>query len=179
MPQVSKMKFNRNHNCRLWENVTFPDVDKFILYHFSCRYPLPPFPPLGCIKAGLFKVGCILQMPSKKHFWISRHCRHDHDHELEYNHATNLLSFLIADIPYLRSLHLDRNPLQKVEANAFEMIPQLVSLDLSHCNIKRVAARAFAQLTSLEKLFLQHNQISELRQKTVESITGEQKPFRQ
>ena len=84
--------------------------------------------------------------------------------------------FYFADIPYLRSLHLDRNPLQKVEANAFEMIPQLVSLDLSHCNIKRVAARAFAQLTSLEKLFLQHNQISELRQKTVESITGEQKP---
>ena len=112
----------------------------------------------------------------QKHFWILPHCRHDH--ELEYNHATNLLSFLIADIPYLRSLHLDRNPLQKVEANAFEMIPQLVSLDLSHCNIKRVAARAFAQLTSLEKLFLQHNQISELRQKTVESITGEQKPFR-
>ena len=112
----------------------------------------------------------------QKHFWIPPHC--SHDHELEYNHATNLLSFLIADIPYLRSLHLDRNPLQKVEANAFEMIPQLVSLDLSHCNIKRVAARAFAQLTSLEKLFLQHNQISELRQKTVESITGEQKPFR-
>ena len=97
---------------------------------------------------------------------------------LNINHATNLLSFPITDIPYLRSLHLDRNPLQKVEANAFEMIPQLVSLDLSHCNIKRVAARAFAQLTSLEKLFLQHNQISELRQKTVESITGEQKPFR-
>ena len=97
---------------------------------------------------------------------------------LNINHATNLLSFPIADIPYLRSLHLDRNPLQKVEANAFEMIPQLVSLDLSHCNIKRVAARAFAQLTSLEKLFLQHNQISELRQKTVESITGEQKHFR-
>ena len=87
-----------------------------------------------------------------------------------------ILFFYFADIPYLRSLHLDRNPLQKVEANAFEMIPQLVSLDLSHCNIKRVAARAFAQLTSLEKLFLQHNQISELRQKTVESITGEQKP---
>ena len=90
---------------------------------------------------------------------------------------SNVIVFVcFPDIPYLRSLHLDRNPLQKVEANAFEMIPQLVSLDLSHCNIKRVAARAFAQLTSLEKLFLQHNQIAELRQKTVESITGEQKP---
>ena len=83
------------------------------------------------------------------------------------------LTFSIPDIPYLRSLHLERNPLQKVEANAFEMIPQLVSLDLSHCNIKRVAARAFAQLTSLEKLFLQHNHIAELRQKTIESIIGE------
>ena len=99
------------------------------------------------------------------------------DMAMNLNHATNSTFSLIADIPYLRSLHLDRNPLQKVEANAFEMIPQLVSLDLSHCNIKRVAARAFAQLTSLEKLFLQHNQISELRQKTVESITGEQKPL--
>ena len=79
---------------------------------------------------------------------------------------------LLADIPYLRVLHLDHNPLQKVEANAFEMIPQLVSLDLSHCGIKKVAAKAFAQLTSLEKLFLQHNHISELRQKTVESIQG-------
>ena len=67
---------------------------------------------------------------------------------------------------------MDHNPLQKVEANAFEMIPQLVSLDLSHCGIKKVAAKAFAQLTSLEKLFLQHNHISELRQKTVESIQG-------
>ena len=42
---------------------------------------------------------------------------------LNINHATNLLSFLIADIPYLRSLHLDWNPLQKVESNVFEMIP--------------------------------------------------------
>ena len=80
--------------------------------------------------------------------------------------------FCFSDIPYLRGLKFDRNPIQKVEANAFQMIPQLVSLDLSHCNIKRVAARAFAQLNSLEKLFLQHNHISELRQKTVESITG-------
>ena len=45
------------------------------------------------------------------------------------------MPFLIADIPYLRFLHLDRNPLQKVESNAFEMIPQLVSLDLSRCKI--------------------------------------------
>ena len=41
-----------------------------------------------------------------------------------------------SDIPYLRELRLDSNPLQKVEANAFEMVPQLVHLDLSGCSIK-------------------------------------------
>jgi hypothetical protein len=33
-----------------------------------------------------------------------------------------------ADIPYLRELRLNDNPLQKLEANAFEMIPQLVTI---------------------------------------------------
>ena len=32
----------------------------------------------------------------------------------------------VSDIPYLRELRLNDNPLQKLEANAFEMIPQLV-----------------------------------------------------
>ena len=69
-------------------------------------------------------------------------------------------------------LRLDRNPLQKVEANAFVMVPELVSLDLSHCNIKRVAAKAFAQLNSLEKLFINHNEIKELKRATVDTFRG-------
>ena len=83
----------------------------------------------------------------------------------------NLLIFF-SDIPYLRTLHLNHNPLQKVEANAFEMIPQLVSLDLSHCEIKRVAAKAFNQIEALEKLYLNSNQIKEIKQKTVDTIRG-------
>ena len=67
---------------------------------------------------------------------------------------------------------MNHNPLQKVEANAFEMIPQLVSLDLSHCDIKRVAAKAFNQIEALEKLYLNSNQIKEIKQKTVDTIRG-------
>jgi Leucine-rich repeat (LRR) protein len=47
--------------------------------------------------------------------------------------------------------------LQKLEANAFEMVPQLVSLDLTNCNIKKIAAKAFAHLNNLEKLYLSNN----------------------
>ena len=80
--------------------------------------------------------------------------------------------FSFPDIPYLRDLHLNRNPLQKIEANAFVMVPELVSLDLSHCNIKRIAAKAFAQLSILEKLYLNHNEIRELKRATVETFKG-------
>ena len=81
-------------------------------------------------------------------------------------------SSFVSDIPYLRDLHLHHNPLQKIEANAFEMVPQLVSLDLSHASIKRVAAKAFSHLGQLQKLTLKNNKLSELRQKTVETIKG-------
>ena len=57
----------------------------------------------------------------------------------------------------MRDLRLNDNPLQKLEANAFEMIPQLVSLDLTSCSIKKVAVKAFAQLNNLEKLYLSNN----------------------
>lgn len=69
-------------------------------------------------------------------------------------------------------IHLNRNPLQKIEANAFVMVPDLVSLDLSHSNIKRVAAKAFSQLDSLEKLYINHNEIRELKRATVETFKG-------
>ena len=52
---------------------------------------------------------------------------------------------------------MNDNPLQKLEANAFEMIPQLVILDLTNCNIKKIAAKAFGQLNSLEKIYLRNN----------------------
>ena len=81
------------------------------------------------------------------------------------------------DIPYLRELKLNRNPLQKVEANAFVMVPELVSLDLSHCNIKRIAAKALAQLDSLEKLYINHNEIRELKRATVETFKGKRLIF--
>ena len=74
------------------------------------------------------------------------------------------------DIPYLRELRLHDNPLQKLEANAFEMVPQLVSLDLTNCNIKKIAAKAFAHLNNLEKLYLSNNtwvQISSILVKAV------------
>ena len=64
----------------------------------------------------------------------------------------------IADIPYLRTLALHHNALQKVEGHAFEMVPQLVALDLSHCQIKKIAARAFHNVAGLEKLELHNNQ---------------------
>ena len=83
-----------------------------------------------------------------------------------------ILNFYFSDIPYLRELHLNRNPLQKIEANAFVMVPDLVSLDLSHSNIKRVAAKAFSQLDSLEKLYINHNEIRELKRATVETFKG-------
>ena len=68
---------------------------------------------------------------------------------------------------------MNKNPLQKIEANAFEMIPQLISLDLSDCEIKRIAAKAFSQIIDLEKLYLNNNHIKEIKQKTVETIEGE------
>ena len=82
-------------------------------------------------------------------------------------------SFSPSDIPFLRDLRLNGNPLQKVEANAFEMVPELVSLDLSSCGLRRVAARAFSHLTTLQKLDLSGNRLAELRQKTVDTIRGE------
>ena len=87
-------------------------------------------------------------------------------------HFRNLLSFF-PDIPYLRELDFHANPLQKVEANAFEMVPQLVSLDLSQCGIKKIASKAFAQLDQLQKLYLNKNKLTELRQRSVETIQGE------
>jgi len=68
---------------------------------------------------------------------------------------------------------LSGNPLQKVEANAFEMVPQLVSLDLKNCRLRRVAARAFESLTQLQKLDLSGNKLTEIRSKTVDTIKGE------
>ena len=86
------------------------------------------------------------------------------------------MKFLRADIPYLRELALNNNPLQKIEGHAFEMVsptyhhhhqdnnhhenhhiccvnphqhvqvPQIVSLDVSGCQIKKIAARAFQQV---------------------------------
>ena len=38
---------------------------------------------------------------------------------------------MFLDIPYLRELALNNNPLQKIEGLAFEMVPQLVALDVS------------------------------------------------
>ena len=35
------------------------------------------------------------------------------------------------DIPYLRELALNNNPLQRIEGHAFEMVPQIVALDVS------------------------------------------------
>ena len=72
----------------------------------------------------------------------------------------------------MRELHLGRNPLQKIEANAFDMIPQLVDLDLSNCGIKRIAAKAFVDLEQLQKVKLNNNKLSELRQRTVDTIQG-------
>ena len=69
-------------------------------------------------------------------------------------------------------LHLGWNPLQKIEANAFDMIPQLVDLDLSNCGIKRIAAKAFVDLEQLQKVKLNNNKLSELRQRTVDTIQG-------
>ena len=71
------------------------------------------------------------------------------------------MTFLPPDIPYLRELALNNNPLQKIEGHAFEMVrrnhhhhhhdnvqvPQIVSLDVSGCQIKKIAARAFQQVT--------------------------------
>ena len=87
-------------------------------------------------------------------------------------HFRNILLFF-PDIPYLRELDFHANPLQKVEANAFEMVPQLVSLDLSQCGIKKIASKAFAQLGQLQKLYLNKNKLTELRQRSVETIQGE------
>ena len=39
--------------------------------------------------------------------------------------------FPFLDIPYLRELALNNNPLQRIEGHAFEMVPQIVSLDVS------------------------------------------------
>ena len=91
-------------------------------------------------------------------------------HYIEMNKL--ILDLYFSDIPYLRELHLNRNPLQKIEANAFVMVPDLVSLDLSHSNIKRVAAKVFSQLDSLEKLYINHNEIRELKRATVETFKG-------
>ena len=41
------------------------------------------------------------------------------------------LTLMFLDIPYLRELALNNNPLQKIEGHAFEMVPQLVALDVS------------------------------------------------
>ena len=38
---------------------------------------------------------------------------------------------VLVDIPYLRELALNNNPLQKIEGHAFEMVPQIVALDVS------------------------------------------------
>ena len=46
----------------------------------------------------------------------------------------NKISFytvVLVDIPYLRELALNNNPLQKIEGHAFEMVPQIVALDVS------------------------------------------------
>ena len=37
----------------------------------------------------------------------------------------------MSDIPYLRELALNNNPLQRIEGHAFEMVPQIVALDVS------------------------------------------------
>ena len=41
------------------------------------------------------------------------------------------MNFVISDIPYLRELALNNNPLSKIEGHAFEMVPQIVALDVS------------------------------------------------
>ena len=45
-----------------------------------------------------------------------------------------LIFLFLTDIPYLRELALNNNPLSKVEAHAFEMVPQIVALDVSGIN---------------------------------------------
>ena len=81
---------------------------------------------------------------------------------VKLRHVSSGSSACFPDIPYLRDLRLNDNPLQKLEANAFEMIPQLVSLDLTSCSIKKVAVKAFAQLNNLEKLYLSNNRWEQL-----------------
>ena len=44
---------------------------------------------------------------------------------------TSFYTVVLVDIPYLRELALNNNPLQKIEGHAFEMVPQIVSLDVS------------------------------------------------
>ena len=90
------------------------------------------------------------------------------------------------DIPYLRELALNNNPLQRIEGHAFEMVPQIVALDVSGkvklakyfqfdsdfvegCQIKKISARAFHNIASLQRLHLHNNKLEEIRQKTVDS----------
>ena len=93
------------------------------------------------------------------------------------------------DIPYLRELALNNNPLQRIEGHAFEMVPQIVALDVSGkvklakysqfdsdfvegCQIKKISARAFHNIASLQRLHLHNNKLEEIRQKTVDSMEG-------
>ena len=84
------------------------------------------------------------------------------------------------DIPYLRELALNNNPLQRIEGHAFEMVPQLVALDVSGrgkfvkyfhfdsdgvegCQIKKISARAFHNIAELQRLHLHNNKLEEIK----------------
>lgn len=94
--------------------------------------------------------------------------------ELDLSH--NLLTAVpapavLAHVASLRELTLASNPIQKVEALAFNATHSLTKLDLSHCDIANIAPDAFRQLDSLHALKLNGNRLAELRPRTIETLS--------
>ncbi|XP_050521583.1 leucine-rich repeat-containing protein 24-like [Daktulosphaira vitifoliae] len=90
--------------------------------------------------------------------------------DLSKNMLTSVPSATFQNVPLLRELSLAKNPIQKLDHDAFRHCAGLVVLDLSGCELRTVAATAFVGIQRLENLKLGNNRLTELMASTIDTL---------
>lgn len=82
---------------------------------------------------------------------------------LSNNLITVLNPEIFKDVPSLRVIRLDNNPINKIEdGKSFPNFTEFIRLDLSNCKIDNISANSFANLKSIQTLNLTGNNLKRL-----------------
>ena len=104
---------------------------------------------------------------------LSQFGRDEYTSDRKYYKVNLMLTEVPSGIPAdAVEVHIERNNISRVEANAFSQLSLCQVLDLTGNEISVVELSAFDGLTSLTDLWLSRNQIPEIKPGTFDGLTG-------